>query len=138
LDGSLLLSLSEIPSRDKGEFIDVYVSRATRLRDCDTKEVEEGRYVFLQELAGSITALLTMFWFTVARRPGVFQKLRNEVLQALWDRLPTFEELKSLKYLNWTLREAKMTLTLGPGDLLIAKQFNAYIQSSPSTQESLW
>ena len=43
---------------------------------------------------GSIAALLTVFWFTVARRPGVFQKLRNEVLQALGDRLLIIEEVK--------------------------------------------
>ena len=114
--------------REMKEFIDTYVSRAMKLREGNAEVVGEGRYMFLPALAksgyskgriaaelmavivagrGSISALLTVFWFTIARRPDVFQKLRNEVRHILGIRLPTFEEVKSLKYLNWTLREGK-------------------------------
>jgi len=96
---------------------------------------EGNRYVFLPELAksgynktriaaelmnvitagrGSITSLLTVFWFTIARQPQVFERLKREVRQVLGDRPPTFEELKSLKYLGWTLRERKLRLSLLP------------------------
>lgn len=86
------------------------------------------RYVFLPELAksgysktriaaelmnvitagrGSITSLLTVFWFTIARQPAIFEKLKQEVHQKLGKRPPTFEELKALKYLGWTLKESR-------------------------------
>ena len=121
--------------RDLKDFVDIYVSRAMDLRKKSYEEqriaeelAKKGRYVFLPELAksgydksriaaelmnaltagrGSITSLLTVFWYTIARRPDVFQKLRNEIIQTLGLRPPTFEELKSLKYLNWTLKESK-------------------------------
>ena len=59
---------------------------------------------------GSIAALLTLFWFTVARRPEVYKKLR-EVLQTLGNRMPSFEEVKSLRYLSWTMREGNVIQT---------------------------
>jgi cytochrome P450 len=126
--------------RDLKAFIDIYVSRALDLRkkflmkqEKDANYVEEatedGRYVFLPELAksgydkeriaaelmniitagrGSITSLLAVFWYTIARRPDILEKLQQEVFEMQGDRPPSFEELKSLKYLGWTLRESKL------------------------------
>lgn len=110
------------------EFIDVYVSRAMKLKEGDAKVVEQGRYVFPPEVAksgydksriaaelmavivagrGSIAALLTVFWFTVARKPDVFRNLRKEGLDTLGGQLPGSEQVKSLKYLNWTLKRVR-------------------------------
>lgn len=118
--------------REMMNFVDIYVSRAMQLRENKEIEAEEGRYVFLTELAksgyskeriaaglmavivagrGSIAALLTLFWFTVARRPDIYKKLRDEVLQTLGNQMPSFEEVKSLKYLSWTMREGNVIST---------------------------
>ncbi|RAO64659.1 uncharacterized protein BHQ10_000671 [Talaromyces amestolkiae] len=84
------------------------------------------RYVFLHELskqtqdqkaltdqllnillAGRDTtaSLLTTTFFILARRPDVWKKLRAEVL-ILKGRRPSFEDLKSLKYLKWVINES--------------------------------
>jgi cytochrome P450 len=122
--------------KDLKDFVDIYVSRALELRQkflqTGKNQVEEGmesgRYVFLPELAksgfdqpriaaelmniltagrGSTTALLTVLWYTISRRSDIFGKLRQEVIETLGNRQPSFEELKSLRYLGWTLRESK-------------------------------
>jgi cytochrome P450 len=50
-------------------------------------------------------SLLAHLWYILARRPDIFNKLRTEVSQ-LGDKQPSFEEIKALKYLQWTLNEA--------------------------------
>lgn len=87
----------------------------------------EGRYVFIQELAKQTTdkkrirhelinvllagrdttaSLLSNMFFEVARRPDIYTKLRNETA-TLGGRKPTYEELRNLKYLKHCLNECK-------------------------------
>jgi len=58
-------------------------------------------------LAGRDTtaSLLSHLWYVLARRPDVFDKLREEVL-TLGNREPTFEQVKEMKYLQYCLNEA--------------------------------
>jgi hypothetical protein len=44
--------------------------------------------------------LLSYLFYFLARRPDVFSKLRAEIM-ALGKDLPTFEEIKELKYLQY-------------------------------------
>jgi len=102
---------------------------------------DDGRYVFLPEIAkstyskeriaaelmavivagrSSIASLLTVFWHTVSRRSDIFQRLREEVIQNLGKRAPTFEELKSLKYLGWTMREIQRLYPVIPVNSRVA------------------
>ncbi|KAJ5697807.1 n-alkane-inducible cytochrome P450 [Penicillium malachiteum] len=88
-------------------------------------------YVFLYELANQVqdediiidqllsmliagrdttAILLSMTFITLSRREDVWNKLRAEVL-ALEGRKPSFEDLKSMKYLTWVMNE---TLRLYP------------------------
>ena len=89
-------------------------------------EVKEGeRYIFLHELAkrtddpicirsellniflagrDSTASLLSDVWFQLARRPDIWKKLRKEV-DALEGKLPTFQQLKDMRYLRWVLNE---------------------------------
>ncbi|KAG9242432.1 cytochrome P450 [Calycina marina] len=134
--------------RDLKEFIGVYVKRALDLRCRISDEIVEKhetndkrRYVFLTELAksgypqsriaaelmnvitagrGSITSILTVLWFTIARQPEVFKKLKHEVDVVLEGRLPTFEELKSLRYLGLTLKEIQRMYPVIPVNSRVA------------------
>ncbi|KAJ6036770.1 n-alkane-inducible cytochrome P450 [Penicillium herquei] len=62
-------------------------------------------------LAGRDTtaAFLSITFFLLSRRKDVWSKLRAEVLK--FDKRPSFEELKSMKYLTWVMNE---TLRLYP------------------------
>ncbi|KAF2497096.1 putative cytochrome P450 alkane hydroxylase [Lophium mytilinum] len=119
--------------RDMKAFVNIFVRRAIALQEIGKGTItgveDDGvvaRYVFLPHLArsrydekriaaelmavivaggGTTSSLLTVLWFTLARRPDVFSKLRNEVLSSFGTKLPSFEEVKGLKYLNWTMRE---------------------------------
>ncbi|KAF8849555.1 putative cytochrome P450 alkane hydroxylase [Acephala macrosclerotiorum] len=116
------------------DFIDGYVQVAlASLREWESKEKdsEEERYIFLEELykytrdpvalrwetinvliAGRDTTAVLMgnTWFILARRPDIWAKLKAEV-DKLEGRLPTHQELTSMKYLRWLLSE---TLRLYP------------------------
>ncbi|EEQ31785.1 n-alkane inducible cytochrome P-450 [Microsporum canis CBS 113480] len=115
--------------RDVHTFADHYVKKGierynSREKGADGTD-EAGRYVFLDELvketqdplvlrselmnillAGRDTtaSLLTLFWNTVSKRQDVWEKLQAEI-QTLDGRIPSFEEIKELKYLRYTMNE---------------------------------
>jgi cytochrome P450 len=114
------------------DFVDRYVQRRLETRKTSDLEKanakEEGeRYVFLNELvkqtsdpihirsellnillAGRDTtaSLLSNVWFILARRPDIWEKLQAEVSQ-LQGGLPTFAQIKEMKYLKQVLNEGK-------------------------------
>lgn len=59
-------------------------------------------------LAGRETtaALLSNVWFQLARHPDIQSRLRQEVSDTVGSEKPTFEELKSMKYLRAILNES--------------------------------
>lgn len=120
---------------DARHYVDKFVQRAIEYRTAldsgqvsdDTRKLNEQQYVFLYQLskqtldkteltdqllnillAGRDTtaSLLSITFFTMARRPDVWNKLRGEVL-ALEGRKPSFKDLKSMTYLTWVLSESK-------------------------------
>lgn len=50
--------------------------------------------------------LLSLTFFVMAKRQDIWSKLREEVL-TLDGKKPSFEDLKSIKYLSWVLNESK-------------------------------
>jgi len=116
-------------------YVGNYVQKAMALHNAGTDEKPEkgddSRYVFLEELAktdygekkiqnellnilvagrDTTANLLSYLFYILARRPDVFKKLRAEVMDMGTER-PTFEEIKSMKYLQYCLNE---TLRLHP------------------------
>ncbi len=117
-------------------YVDRFVRKAVNYRMAidsgekvpeDARKLNEQQYVFLYELskrtldkteltdqllnillAGRDTtaSLLSITFFTMARRPEIWKKLREEVL-TLGGRKPSFENLKSMTYLTWILNESK-------------------------------
>ena len=117
------------------EFVDHFVHKGLEYRKTldlskGPPEIEEGeRYVFLHELvkrtadpiqirsellnvflAGRDTtaSLLSDVWFILARRPDIWSKLRTEV-DELGGELPTYQQVKDMKYLKWVLNECKFS-----------------------------
>jgi cytochrome P450 len=59
-------------------------------------------------LAGRDTTACTLSWlfYELAYHPDIYQKLREEVLRTLGtDGKPTYDDLKSMKYMQWCLNE---------------------------------
>lgn len=119
-------------------FVDQFVQKALDYRAAyadgkDTAKAPEQRYVFIYELckqtadrteltdqllnvllAGRDTTagLLSITFFILARRPDIWNRLRDEVLKVEEEK-PCFEDLKSMTYLTWVLHESKF---LSPSD----------------------
>ena len=103
------------------------------MRDPETAASKNGRYVFMHELVKAIddpvriraemlnvllagrdttASLLSNMWFTLARRPDIWVKLRKEVEETLRGSRPTFEQLKDMKYLKAVMNECTQSLSL--------------------------
>lgn len=108
------------------EYVHGYVQKAVDLHkkalsSGNVGEKDSSRYVFLEQLAkagygekkiqdellnillagrDTTASLLSYLFYTLARRPDVFSKLRAEIM-ALGKQQPTFEEIKGLKYLQY-------------------------------------
>lgn len=122
------------------DFVDYYVQkglarRSELLANKSTAE-KSGRYVFLDELVRQTTdpiqirsellnillagrdttaSLLTNVWYMLSKRPDIWQKLQQEV-STLNGELPTFEQLKDLKYLKALLNESLRLHPVVPGN----------------------
>jgi hypothetical protein len=114
---------------------DVYIDQALRLsqEELTSKTKSDHEYTFLHELAlftrdrtvirdqlvavllaGRDTTAATLSWtlYELGRHPEALCKLREEILATVGpDRTPTYEDLKSMKYLQYVVSE---TLRLYP------------------------
>lgn len=116
------------------EYVDKFVDDAVRWREEKDAEkaikgvdTKEERYVFIHELAkqtndkkrirdelinillagrDTTASLLSNMFFEIAKQPAIWTKLKEEV-DSLEGRMPTYEELRNLKYLKWCLNECK-------------------------------
>lgn len=114
------------------DYVGKYVQQGLRyrkdfIRDPEKSTSKNGRYVFMHELvkatddpvrirdemlnvllAGRDTtaSLLGNMWFTLARRPDIWTKLRRETDETLHGKRPSFEQLKEMKYLKAVINES--------------------------------
>ncbi|KAK2846392.1 hypothetical protein FQN49_005768 [Arthroderma sp. PD_2] len=129
--------------KDVHTFADYYVNKGIERynsrekgRDGSDTSSESGRYVFLDELinetqdpavlrselmnillAGRDTtaSLLTLLWNTLSKRRDVWEKIQAEV-ETLEGRAPSFEEIKNMKYLRYTMNEVLRLYPVVPGN----------------------
>ena len=117
------------------KFVNQYIDQALQLPQEELEKItksDEG-YTFLHALAsytrdrqvlrdqiiavllaGRDTTAMTLSWlfFELSRRPHVVQKLRQEIFDYVgMNRMPTYSDLKSMRYLQHTINE---TLRLYP------------------------
>ncbi|KAI9886373.1 MAG: hypothetical protein M1823_001827 [Watsoniomyces obsoletus] len=117
------------------EFIEPFIENTLRLspEELEKKTKSDSGYTFLHALAGFTrdrkmlrdqlcavllagrdTTACTLSWtfYELARHPSVVMRLRQEIADTLgFDRPPTYDDLKSMKYLRWVIDE---TLRLYP------------------------
>ncbi|OCL02187.1 cytochrome P450 [Glonium stellatum] len=110
------------------EYVDKFVDDAVRYRESHDleKDAPAEKYVFLHELAkatkdkrrirdeslnvllagrDTTASLLSNMFFEIAKRPEVWAKLKAEIGE-LNGQIPTYEQLRNLKYLKWCLNES--------------------------------
>lgn len=112
------------------DFVDYYVQKGLAKRDQllteKSNSEKTGRYVFIDELVRQTTdpiqirsellnillagrdttaSLLTNVWFILSKRPDIWSKLQSEI-GTLNGEVPSFEQLKNLKYLKALLNES--------------------------------
>lgn len=128
------------------EYVDQFVDEAVRYRERIDLEKQSGisveeKYVFLHELAkatkdkkrlrdellnvllagrDTTASLLSNMWFVIAKRPDIFAKLRREVEETLHGDLPTYEQLRNMKYLKYCLNESLRLHPVVPGNSRLA------------------
>ena len=117
------------------DYVGQYVEQGLRyrkefMRDPEKVGSKNGRYVFMHELVKALddpvrirdemlnvllagrdttASLLGNMWFTLARRPDIWSKLRKEIDETLRGKRPTFEQLKDMKYLKAVMNECMHT-----------------------------
>ncbi|KAJ5291605.1 n-alkane-inducible cytochrome P450 [Penicillium angulare] len=113
-----------------------------RALQAEKGSLEGESYVFLHELAkrtqdekmltdqllnillagrDTTAALLSITFFTMAKREDVWSKLRTEVLK-LEGRQPSFEDLKSMTYLQWVMNEILRLYPIVPFNIRVANK----------------
>ena len=119
-------------------FLDSLVERAAARHAAGKTQASPERYVFADELltrtsdraqirgellnillAGRDTtaSLLSNVWFELAKRPDIFTKLRAEIDELLPGGMaPTYEQIKSAKYLRALLNESLRLYPVVPGN----------------------
>lgn len=116
------------------DYLDKFTRKALELQASGkpTSAESGGKYVFLEEISRSITdpvalrsellnillagrdttaSLLSICFHQLARHKDVWAKLRQEILESVGDRKPSYEDIKAMKYLRYVLNE---TLRLYP------------------------
>ncbi|KAJ3570616.1 hypothetical protein NPX13_g5674 [Xylaria arbuscula] len=126
------------------ELCDIYIDQALQLSQDElaTKTKSDHDYTFLHELAqftrdrtvlrdqlvavllaGRDTTAATLSWtiYELGRHPEVVQKLRKEIIETVGlARTPTYEDLKSMKYLQYVANETLRLYPVVPFNLRLA------------------
>lgn len=100
IDDALRLSPEELASKTKSEEGYTFLhALASFTRD---RQMLRDQLVAVL-LAGRDTTAATLSWtfYELAKHPEVLQKLRQEIEERVgWERAPTYEDLKNMKYLQ--------------------------------------
>ncbi|MBE7179626.1 MAG: cytochrome P450 [Terriglobus roseus] len=108
------------------EQLDLERGEKTGAVDVDAEEEKGVNYFFINELAkqtkdrlrirtesmnillagrDTTASLLSNMFFQLAKNPRVWAKMQKEVEDTLHGELPTYEQLRNLKYIRWCLNE---------------------------------
>jgi len=124
-------------------FVDVALERMEKKKKGSEPDGDVAGYNFLEELANqtadrtllrdqvlnvllasrdTTAALLSNMFYELARAPGVYQRLREEVLSTVEREVPTEAEMNGMTYLRWCLNEALRMYPVVPGNTREATQ----------------
>lgn len=82
----------------------------------DSKALRDQVLHILLASRDTTASLLSNLFFMLAKNPHIYSRLRTELLQALGNNLPTFEQLKDVQYLRWCVNECRYPL--GPREFV--------------------
>lgn len=126
------------------EFVGTYIDRALQLspEELEKKSKTDEGYTFLHAiagytrdrevlrdqlvavlLAGRDTTAVTLSWlfYELSRSPDIVQKLRKEIMEKVGaEELPTYENLKNMRYLQHTLNEILRLYPVVPYNVRVA------------------
>jgi cytochrome P450 len=122
-------------------FIDKMISEAVAARllssDSKTKSTSHGRYVFLDELLTTIpdhirirsellnilvagrdttASLLSNLLWILSRYPAIQSRLRREIIDVVGDEVPSWQQLKDMKYLRALMNESQRMYPVVPSN----------------------
>ncbi|KAK4498135.1 hypothetical protein PRZ48_010791 [Zasmidium cellare] len=128
------------------KFVDRYIDEALALpkEELEKKTKSDDGYTFLHAiatytrdrqvlrdqlvavlLAGRDTTAVTLSWlfYELSNHPQVVEKLRQEIIERVGlDRVPTYDDLKSMRYLQHTLSETLRLYPVVPYNVRVALQ----------------
>lgn len=92
-------------AKDRGERY-VFVNELARHEEVDAVRVRDETLNILLAGRDTTASLLSNLWFNLAREPEVFKKLQAEV-DELNGEQPSYESLRNMKYVKYTVQESK-------------------------------
>lgn len=93
-------------AKDRGERY-VFVNELARNEGVDAIRVRDETLNILLAGRDTTAALLSHVWFVLAREPEVYKKLQTEI-DGLNGEQPSYEKLRNMKYLKYTVQEGKI------------------------------
>ncbi|KAI0477935.1 cytochrome P450 [Xylariaceae sp. FL0804] len=101
------------------------VPRALAREGMPLEQIRDHVLNMLLAAVGSEAALISTLFFCVAKYSVVQDRLRAEISETLGDNLPTYENVKNMKYLNWVIKEVLRLYPPVPQNLRVANKDTA-------------
>lgn len=92
-------------ARGRGERY-VFVNELARHEEVDAVRIRDETLNILLAGRDTTASLLSNLWFNLAREPEVYKKLQAEV-DELNGKQPSYETLRNMKYIKYTVQESK-------------------------------
>ncbi|KAJ4174105.1 hypothetical protein FSOLCH5_003767 [Fusarium solani] len=99
------------------------VPRALAAEGVPLEQIRDHVLNLLLAAVGSEASLISTLFFVMARYPEVQEKLRQEMSNTLeGDRMPTYDDVRNMKYLNWVIKEVLRVYPPVPQNLRVANK----------------
>lgn len=123
-------------TKGKGERY-VFVNELARHEEVDATRIRDEALNIILAGRDTTASLLSNLWFVLAKEPAVYKKLRAEV-DELNGEQPSYETLRNMKYIKYTVQESKHqpTTTIFQRSSLTLNQPSAFFPQSPSSANS--
>jgi cytochrome P450 len=84
----------------------VFVNELARHEEVDATRIRDETLNILLAGRDTTASLLSNLWFVLAKEPEIYKKLQAEVNE-LNDKPPSYESLRNMKYIKYTVQECK-------------------------------
>ena len=91
-----------------GTFLFAYSSLTSPFSDIDNKQLRDDLMTMLVAGHETTAAVLTWSLFELTKNPEILKQAREEIDRVIGDRNPTFDDIKSMKYLRLVIAEVRL------------------------------